>query len=103
VKMRMPTRLRNGEGRTDGEAVDTGTRPIRRGIGHGTLEGWCRQRERPVMARVAASTSLQGGGLGRESDRVIVLLKPGNSGGGKDPDFWCADEDGEERVIGDEP
>src|SRR5450631_2527501 len=25
-----------------------------------------------------------------ESDRVIVLLKPGNAGGGKDPDFWCA-------------
>ena len=24
----------------------------------------------------------------RESDRVIVPLKPGNSGGGKDPDFW---------------
>jgi len=64
VKMRMPTRLRNGEGRTDGEAIDTGTRPLRRGIGHGTLEGWCRQRERPVMARVAASTSLQGGGPG---------------------------------------
>jgi len=40
---------------------------------------------------------------GRESDRVIVLLKPGNSGGGKDPDFWHAFEDGEERVIGDEP
>ena len=39
----------------------------------------------------------------RESDRVIVLLKPGNSGGRKDPDFWHAFEDGEERVIGDEP
>ena len=32
----------------------------------------------------------------RVSDRVIRLLKPGNAGGGKDPDFWCAsngDED----------
>src|SRR6201996_7428873 len=37
------------------------------------------------------------------SDRVIVLLKPGNAGGGKDPDFWCAFEDGEVRVIGDTP
>jgi hypothetical protein len=37
------------------------------------------------------------------SDRVIVLLKPGNSGGGKDPDFWCAFDDGEVPVIGDEP
>jgi hypothetical protein len=30
-------------------------------------------------------------------------MKPGNSGGGKDPDFWCADEEGEDQVIGDEP
>jgi len=28
----------------------------------------------------------------RVSDRVIVLLKPGNAGGGKDPDFWCVFE-----------
>ena len=34
------------------------------------------------------------------SDRVIVLLRPGNAGGGKDPDFWCAPEDGEGMVIG---
>ena len=31
------------------------------------------------------------------SDRVIGLLRPGNAGGGKDPDFWCAFEDGEEE------
>jgi hypothetical protein len=30
-------------------------------------------------------------------------MKPGNAGGGKDPDFWRASEDDEERVIGDEP
>jgi hypothetical protein len=30
-------------------------------------------------------------------------LKPGNAGGAKDPDFWCAFEDGEVKVIGDEP
>jgi len=30
-------------------------------------------------------------------------LKLGNAGGGKDPDFWCAFEDGEVTVIGDEP
>jgi RNA-directed DNA polymerase len=30
-------------------------------------------------------------------------VRPGNSGGGKDPDFWCAFEDGEEGVIGYEP
>jgi hypothetical protein len=37
------------------------------------------------------------------SDRVIVPLKPGNAGGGKGPDFWCACDDGEVPVIGDEP
>lgn len=30
-------------------------------------------------------------------------MKPGNAGGGKDPDFWCAFEGGEVTVIGDEP
>ena len=28
----------------------------------------------------------------RESDRVVVPWKPGNAGGGKDPDFWCVSE-----------
>ena len=27
----------------------------------------------------------------------------GNAGGAKGPDFWCAFEDGEVKVIGDEP
>jgi hypothetical protein len=39
VKMRMPTRLNYGEGSTSGEAIDACTRSIRRGSGHGTLEG----------------------------------------------------------------
>jgi hypothetical protein len=30
-------------------------------------------------------------------------MRPGNAGGGKDPDFWYAFDDGEEGVIGDEP
>jgi hypothetical protein len=30
-------------------------------------------------------------------------LRPGNAGGAKGPDFWCAFEDGEVTVIGDEP
>jgi hypothetical protein len=37
-----------------------------------------------------------GGGPGRESDRVTVPLRPGNAGGGKDPDFWCAFDEAEE-------
>jgi len=39
----------------------------------------------------------------RESDRVVRASRPGNAGGAKGPDFWCAFEDGEEKVIGDEP
>ena len=39
----------------------------------------------------------------RELDRVVRPLRPGNSGGGKGPDFWRAFEDGEVMVIGDEP
>ena len=41
--------------------------------------------------------------IGRESDRVVVPLRPGNAGGGKGPDFWHAFEEGEDEVIGDEP
>jgi hypothetical protein len=32
-----------------------------------------------------------------ESERVIVLVKPGNAGGGKDPCFRCAFEEVEDR------
>ena len=56
----------------------------------------------PFGQRVAASIVAEGGGRAG-SDRVIVPLKPGNSGGGKDPDYWCAFEDGDVAVIGDKP
>ena len=35
----------------------------------------------------------------RESDRRIVLSKPGNAGGGKAPDFWYAFEEGKDRGL----
>ena len=54
----------------------------------------------PFGARVAASTSFLAAAW-RESDRVIRPMKP--AGGGKDPDFWCAFEEGEVKVIGDKP
>jgi hypothetical protein len=50
----------------------------------------------------SASTSRQAA-AGRESDRGIVPMKPGNSDGGKAPDFWSANEEGKDQVIGDEP
>ena len=44
-----------------------------------------------------------GGGRRRESDGAVVVTKPGNAGGAKGPDFRHAFQDGEVRVIGDEP
>jgi len=41
--------------------------------------------------------------IGREPERIVVLLKPGNAGGGKGPHFWYAFEAAEDREIGDEP
>ena len=38
VMIRMPTHLNDGEGSMSGEAIDTRTRSIRRGDGHGTPE-----------------------------------------------------------------
>ena len=35
----------------------------------------------------------------RESDRRMVPSKPGNSGGGKAPDFWHAFEEGKDRGL----
>ena len=39
----------------------------------------------------------------RVSDRVVRPGMPGNSGGGKDPDFWYVFDKGKVTVIGDEP
>jgi hypothetical protein len=72
-------------------------------MGTARWKGDAGNRGDPLRARVAASTSLQAAAPQRESDRVIVLVKPGNSGGRKDPDFWSADEEGEDQVIGNEP
>ena len=32
-----------------------------------------------------------------ESDRAVGASRLGNASGAKDPDFWCALEDGEEK------
>ena len=48
------------------------------------------------MAGVAASNGAVRRRPARESDRVIVPLRPVNAGGGKDPDFWCAFEEAED-------
>ena len=47
--------------------------------------------------RVAPSNVAPGRRCRRESDGVVVLMKPGNAGGGKGPDFWCACDEAEDR------
>ena len=53
--------------------------------------------------RVATSNAAFGRRRRRESDRAVVPARPGNAGGGKGPDFWCAFERSRGSVIGDEP
>lgn len=59
VMMRMPTRLKDGEGSTDGEAIDARSHLIRRGNGRGTFGRVKRViGGDPSRSEVAASTSL---------------------------------------------
>jgi hypothetical protein len=34
-----------------------------------------------------------------KSDRVVVLMKPSNFGGGKSPDFWYVSQEDKDQVI----
>jgi hypothetical protein len=78
---------------------------VHRGKGRSTSRQVTRKRGRPVHGEGSglngAAKSLPRRRPGcrsvRESDRVIVPLKPGNAGGGKDPDFWCVFEANEVR------
>jgi hypothetical protein len=72
-------------------------------VGTARRKGGSGNRGRPVKGEGSGLNVAKGGGHGRESDRVIGALRLGNAGGAKDPDFWRAFEDGEVKVIGDEP
>jgi hypothetical protein len=63
----------------------------------GVMGTACRKGEpgnwgRPVAGEGSGLDVVAERRLRRVSDRVIVLLRLGNAGGGKDPDFWCAFE-----------
>ena len=62
VKMWMPTRLKNGEGRVSGEAIDTSTCSIHRGSGHGMWKGDPGNRGRPVAGEGRVPDVAKGGG-----------------------------------------
>src|ERR1700676_2638701 len=101
VLMRMPTLRSFGEGRTCGKQS---TRATTRSAGK-----WARHvgrvvrsyRGRPVADEGSGLSIASGGGHGGGGG--IGALKAGNAGGAKGPDFWRAFEDGEVKVIGDEP
>ncbi len=101
MKSRTPTRLRYGERRTNREATDTGTGPVRRGSGHGMPAKGDRGADWEAPAGAVRNSAVLGkeGGLGGESDRAMVARKPGNSGGAKGPDLRHASEAEEDQAI----
>jgi hypothetical protein len=93
-----PTRPKHGEGSTvRGSSRQT---HLDRSIGvRGTArrDRGSRKRGRPVTDEGSGLNDAKWHRSTRESDRVVVPLKPGNSGRGKDPDFWCVFEANEVR------
>jgi len=96
VKMREPTGREGWEGNMHREEIDESTGAPRRGSEDSTLERCFRQRGRSRWTEVAAPTPGKRAVCGT-SDGVIVPMRPGNAGRGKDPDFWCASEVGKGR------
>ena len=72
-------------------------------VGTARRKGDAGNRGRPVVGEGSGLGVVKDDGSGGSRTGSDVLLKPGNTGGGKGPDFWCAFEDGEGRGIGDEP
>jgi hypothetical protein len=64
-------------------------------MGTARWKGDAGNRGRPMRHGGSGLNAVAGRRCWWESDRVIRPTKPGNAGGGKDPDFWYAC-DGEE-------
>jgi hypothetical protein len=106
--MWTPTRRKTGEGGTDGEEPGAGARqpdkhraPIRSTgvVSTACRKGNQRQWGRPgtVAEWRSANAVGKGGGPSGRRKGSEVPRKPGKSGGGKDPCFWCACEGGKDR------
>jgi hypothetical protein len=97
-KLWMPTRPNAGEGST----IRGSSRQMHLDRSTGVVGTARRDRGSRKRGRSVAD---EGSGLdgaarqrsARKSDRVVVPPKPGNAGGGKDPDFWCVFEANEVR------
>ena len=98
VKMRMPTRLRNGEGRAGREETN---KHLSRSAG--VVSTACREGGLSEWGRLGSGGGRnskrrrKGRRSGGESERAIRPKRPGNAGGGKGPCFWCACEGGKAR------
>ena len=83
VLMRMPTRHRDGAGRTGWEVIDRCTGSIRRGNGRGASEERDGLSGETRFGRDGGSQRhLRDGGLERESDRGVVCAGQRVSQGG---------------------
>ena len=95
VKSRMSTRLNYGEDRRVPEKQPSlASGAIRRGNGSGMQRRKRRQRGRPERVGDRCPQRFLGERSARDSEGLIVLVKPGNSGGGKEPYFKDAFGDG---------
>ena len=84
-----------------GEASETSTRAVRRGSGDGILaEGFCSNTGSPAgcgEGEPQLATRERQAGLWWVAERLVVPVKPGHAGGGKEPWFKGNDERGRER------
>ena len=88
VVMLAPTRRGFGEGRSVSGKQPTNAPLAATGVvGAAREEGPIRNVGDPSGCDVAIATRCLAVAR-RESERLILLSKPGNSGGGKEPHFW---------------
>src|SRR5271167_1239695 len=97
-KLWTPTQPKDGEGGAVwGSSRQTHPNRSTGVMGTARRDRGARKRGRPVLNGGSGLNSAVGRWFSRESDRVVVPKKPGNSGGGKVPDFWCVLEADEVR------
>ena len=89
--MREPTQLEFGEGRCRvGSERPAPTVPPGEWRRHACTWRWHETRETPAVRGRGSQRELreeQARSCG-VADRLVLLWKPGNAGGGKEPDFW---------------
>jgi len=72
-------------------------------VGTARRKGGSSNRGRPVSGEGSVLNVAEGNGHGGSRTGSYERRGRVNTGGAKGPDFWHASEDGEVKVIGDEP